>query len=246
MGAVSAWFQTNRGYPIAHEPTILPRRNVWAVVKPAWKHEPASEHLRGVHPDGHRIPCVLRQFELNGLTGFTLDDGDALFHLLAADQVPNGEPNKVTSSQFAVDGDVEKRQVTQIAGQFQSCTDCPNLFRQERSLLTDDAAFVPGPAFWRRCRKLNSRHDLPSNPPSRPRHQHRTDGRFYHSNQMSVYGKPPISDLLRRQSAGKSPMQPVGSDALQIVSSQLSGWKRKFRWKSSQKAAAFAELSDMP
>ena len=51
------------------------------------------------------------------------------------------------------------------------------LFGKQRSFLTDDPPLVPGFAFWGDCGKLDSWHNMPSDPPSLPRHQHSADDR---------------------------------------------------------------------
>ena len=62
-----------------------------------------------------------------------------------------------------------------MARNFEPRTDGPNLFWKQGSFLTDDPSFVPGFAFLGDCGKLDSWHNLPSDPPSIPKHQHSAD-----------------------------------------------------------------------
>jgi hypothetical protein len=82
-------------------------------------------------------------------------------------------------SDGAVDLGVAKQKLdcSQIARKLMPCPDCPDLFWKQRSFLTDDPPPVPGSAFRGCCGKLDSWHDMPSDPPSVPCHQHRADGK---------------------------------------------------------------------
>ena len=111
MGAVPAGLKSNCGHPVAHQPSVLARRDVRAVMETTGKHEHGAHQFRCVRPCCHRFPCVLRQFELNGLTGFALHDCYPFANTFAADQVPHLEANQIAPTQLAVDGDVEQRQI---------------------------------------------------------------------------------------------------------------------------------------
>jgi len=62
-----------------------------------------------------------------------------------------------------------------IASKFETGTYGPYLFGKQGPFLADDPPFVPCFVFWGDCGKLDSWHGMPSNPPSKPRHQHRAD-----------------------------------------------------------------------
>ncbi|WP_211299362.1 hypothetical protein [Pukyongiella litopenaei] len=138
--------EAKQAYPTPRKPAILAGRDTGAVVKPAGKHETAPKHLRRLDPRGNGIPGVFREFELNPSLGFALDRGDP----------------------FA-------SEIAQVVCQLEPCADRPDLFRQQRSFLSDDPAIVPGSALRGDGGWLDSWHSLPSNPPARPRHQHRAD-----------------------------------------------------------------------
>jgi hypothetical protein len=57
--------------------------------------------------------------------------------------ISNLELHKVTTSQFAVDGEVEQRQVSVVPGDLKANTNGPDMLGHQRSLLADDTAFVP-------------------------------------------------------------------------------------------------------
>ncbi len=62
-------------------------------------------------------------------------------------------------SQRAVDGEIEVRAVAPIAREFEAGANTPNQFRQQRTFLADQAAAVPGFAFWFDGGKLDSGHE---------------------------------------------------------------------------------------
>lgn len=146
-----------------------------AVVKPAGKHEAAADHFRRLDPCENGIPRVIREFELNGPLGFALDHRHAFANAIIPHQVGYSQFHQIASAKLAINCHVEQRKIAQVARQFEPRSDRPDLFRQQWSFLADDPAFVPGSSFRGDCGKLDSWHDLPSDPPSIPRHQHRAD-----------------------------------------------------------------------
>ncbi len=91
VGAVSARLKPDGGHPIAHQPSILARRNMGAIMKSAREHILSSHHFWRVCPGRHTIPCVLSEFELNRLTGFALHDSHPFASAFATDEVPDFE-----------------------------------------------------------------------------------------------------------------------------------------------------------
>ncbi len=144
-------------------------------MEPTREHKPARKHLGRLDPSQDSLARVFRQFELNGPLGFALDHRNSLPHAVIFDQISNRQFHQIAPSQFAVDGHVEKRKIAQVARQFEPRADRPDLFRQQWSFLADDPALVPGSSFRGDSGKLDSWHSTPSNPPAKPRHQHRAD-----------------------------------------------------------------------
>ena len=84
--------------------------------------------------------------------------------------------------------------------------DRPDLFWQQRPLLTDDASFVPSLTLWGDRGKLDSWHDMPSDPPSTPNHQHRADETTLQSEEMAGVKDARRWSLLRKLWAALSPI----------------------------------------
>ena len=82
-------------------------------------------------------------------------------------------------------------------------------FWQQGPLLANDASFIPSLALRGDCGKLNSRHDLPSDPPSKPNHQQRAGGRIISSFAMEVLRSLLTATALRAHSAALSPNSPI-------------------------------------
>ena len=66
----------------------------------------------------------------------------------AVSKAVTGYIHEITTSKLAVDCHVEQGQVAMVLGQFEANPDRPDVFRFQRALLADDAAFVPG---WAKC-----------------------------------------------------------------------------------------------
>ncbi len=107
-----------------------------------------TEHRRALHPAEKGLPCPLDDLELHRPECLALDDGGALFDATRDHDVGDFEPDEVAPSQFAIDGHIEEREIADVAGELQAHSDRPDVLRQERPLLADDPALVPGHA-WR-------------------------------------------------------------------------------------------------
>lgn len=150
----------------------------------AWKHEPACKHIGRMNPRQNGISCVFRKFELNRSPGFALVNRKPFFNPIILDQLGHCEFDQIAPRSVLSNATLNSARSHRLPAS-SSRADYPDLFRQEREFWANDAAFVPGAAIGGGCGQLNSRHGLASNPPSRHRHQHRADGRFYHPFRMA-------------------------------------------------------------
>lgn len=175
--SVSPGLETDRRHPVPNEPRILPRGDGRSVVEPAREQEGATDHLGPRHPGRDRSTGVLRDFELNGALRLALDDGDAFADLIADNEVGDPETDEVTAAQLAVDGQVEQREIAQIARKFEASADRPDLLRQQGAFLADEPAAVPGAPLRLRGGELDLGHETSSIHPSRPRRRHRVTPR---------------------------------------------------------------------
>jgi hypothetical protein len=68
---------------------------------------------------------LLGDLELNGLVGFLLHNRRAFQRLVTMSHIPYFELDKVTASQFAVNGQIEQGQLPEIVGELQPDPDFP-------------------------------------------------------------------------------------------------------------------------
>lgn len=98
--------------------------------------------------------------------------------------------------------------------QFKPRPDRPDLFWQEWPFLTYDPPLVSGSAFRGGCGKLDSWHDMPSNPPSKPMHQHRAGRGIVSSLAKAVLGRRPTAPALQVHLAALSPIRLLSATLL--------------------------------
>lgn len=101
---------------------------MWAVMKPAGKHDTAAEHFRRHDPRGNGIPRVFREFELNGSLCFTLNHVDPFANAIVPHQVIDGQFHQIASVNLTFNRRVEQSKIAQVACQFEPRVDRPDLF----------------------------------------------------------------------------------------------------------------------
>ena len=135
----------------------------------------AAEHFRCVDPLHNRFSGVLRHFELHGSTGLALDHRDVFTDGTADHEVRDLQADEFAAPQFAVDGEVEEREIAGIAHEFEARANGLNLLRKQWALLAHKSPPVPGRALRFGNGKLDSGHDRASIRPSRPKRRHHVD-----------------------------------------------------------------------
>jgi len=59
------------------------------------------------------------------------------------DNIMDAERDKIAAAQFAVDGEIEQREISGAMIQLQSNSDGPDLFQLQRRLLPEELALIP-------------------------------------------------------------------------------------------------------
>ena len=147
MCAIATRIKADRRHPITYKPRILPCRHVGPVVKPAWEEIGVSEHLGAANPVPDRVARVFRHFELKRASGLTLDDRYPLPKAFAGNEIRNLRADTVAPAQLSGDGQVERRQIPHVAGQFEPGTNGPDLLWEQRTFLSNQPSLVPSAAF---------------------------------------------------------------------------------------------------
>ncbi len=88
------------------------------------------------------LSCVLGQFEFYRPAGLSLANNGAVHTLAIGAHFVGFKPHHVATSQFAIDGHIEQGKIPDLVCQLQSGTDCPDMLRLKRGLLTGQLAFV--------------------------------------------------------------------------------------------------------
>jgi hypothetical protein len=96
------------------------------------------------NPRHNRLPRWFRDFELDWAPCLLLEHERTRRHDLAMADIANSQLHQITSSQLAVDRQIEQSKISAPSGDLQTYADCPNLFELEWCLLAHKLAFVPG------------------------------------------------------------------------------------------------------
>lgn len=130
------------------------------IVQAAGKQEVLLFELSLLDPRLHGISGGRCDLELHRPMGFVLHHDGACGHLVIAALVPHLESNEVTSSQLAVDAEIEEREFAHTAFHLQADSKSPDVLGFERGLLPGDLALAPWPAMS--CITCSSHDGLPS------------------------------------------------------------------------------------
>jgi len=89
------------------------------------------------------LTCLLRDFEANGFTRFVLSNGCSIERIPMRRHVSDFHADNITSSKFAVDGQVKQREIPNTVRQLKARSHRPDMLWAERWSCSDDLAFVP-------------------------------------------------------------------------------------------------------
>ena len=103
------------------------------------------------------------------------DNRDAFAYPVSDNEIGDIQSYEVATSQLAVDRQIEHHQIPEVASQFEPNPTGPDLRRQQRSCLANQASLVPGHAHRFDGGELDFRHELSSNHPSHSMRRHRVD-----------------------------------------------------------------------
>lgn len=96
---------------------------------------------------------ISRQFELDGSIGLLLNHGGTISDICASDNIADLQLHQVATAQFAIDGEIEKRSISQPSLAVEMKTDCSNLRLRERPFSPHVFTGIPrNPALHRRVK----------------------------------------------------------------------------------------------
>src|SRR5438105_13053221 len=88
-------------------------------------------------------PSLLGDLELHWSLWFLLHDNRAAGDMTALDHIVDAQRDQITPAQFAVDAEIEQRELSASMIELQPNPDGPDFFQLQWRLLTEQLAFVP-------------------------------------------------------------------------------------------------------
>jgi len=143
MGAVSEGIQTNRTKPGRQQASVLARRHWLSPIDSAWEQRLSLMQDLLLQPAAYRLPGLLCDLELNGSARLPLHDRSSRSHSAIEGYIVDPKRNEVTSSQLAVEGEIEQSQVANALRHLEPDPNGPDLPGFERRFEADQLASVP-------------------------------------------------------------------------------------------------------
>jgi hypothetical protein len=111
---------------------------------PTTRKQAIARPTRGfLDPGGDGISRLFRQFELNGSFCLFLDDDCSRPDPPSKGYAVDAQCDEIAASQFAVDGQIEHREVAHLVHDLKADPDRPDFLQFKRRLLTDEPPLVP-------------------------------------------------------------------------------------------------------
>jgi hypothetical protein len=108
-----------------------------------------------IDPVTNRISRLLGDLKLNRLPRLLLHYHSSSGYGRTMRNISHSNLDEITASQLAVDGKIEKCQVTDLMGDLKPNADCPDFLQLEWWLLAYQLTFVPGPLDFYVIQKLH-------------------------------------------------------------------------------------------
>jgi hypothetical protein len=121
----------------------------WPTSRAYWRVATGKQERAGL-PAGQSeilvdgLPRLLGEFEPDRATRLLLTDRRSIERVAVGGYVIDPHCHDITAAQFAVDGEVEQREIADAFLKLQPCPDRPDVACSQRRLRTDQLAFVPG------------------------------------------------------------------------------------------------------
>src|SRR5262252_7715371 len=144
MCSKEARVQPNAGNPLGNEPGVLSRRYRAVPTATAAEEELTRLLVGGWDVAVHRLSGLFRHLEPTGWPVFFWRTVARIDRMTMGSNIFDLQPGDVTSSELAVDSQIEHSQVACSAGDLQLAADRPDMLWPERRLCADQLAFVPG------------------------------------------------------------------------------------------------------
>jgi hypothetical protein len=124
---VFAWVQADAADPLTDETSVLACRQMPIRPTTAWEQALAGLSIADPKVIVNSLPRYFGQLEANRPTGLPLSDVGSVNCVSVGRYVIDAESDKIAAAQLAIDGEVEKRQVTYPPLHLQPGTDGPDM-----------------------------------------------------------------------------------------------------------------------
>src|ERR1043166_6759834 len=115
MRTEDVWVQPDAGSPLGDKPGVLPCRHRLFLTAPAGKQDLARLSSRSSEVVIDSLPGLFGQFEPDGLSGLLLPHCRAIDDITPGSNIFDFQSDDIASAQLAIDGEIEHRQITQLA-----------------------------------------------------------------------------------------------------------------------------------
>ena len=134
-----------------------------------------------------------------------MNNRDALADPVSNNEIGNLQADEITATQFAVDCKIEQSQIPEIAREFETGADGPDLLWQQRAFLANQPSLVPGYALRFGGGEMDFGQEFSSIRPPHSWRRHHVDPVILSENQMSDFGAQSRSLMLYRRKSAVSP-----------------------------------------
>ncbi len=131
-------------YPATDDTRVLPRGEVRLRLETARKQVLAPPGAEAGQPLADSASGLLRHLELDRPASLLLDHGRSIPDPPTGTLVVDFQPNEFATSELAVDGQIEHREITPALLELEPDPNRPDVLWLQGALLADQAYFVPG------------------------------------------------------------------------------------------------------
>lgn len=143
--AVDGWIKVGEGDPVFDQAAVPIHRKPHPLVALLRAEEGITiGFVLGLDQLLQSLARIIPQTETHPLAGLALINGDALFDVVALNDVGDIERHDIDAAQTGVDGEREHGDVSEVAVLGEEGADRRDLLRREGRFSSDDFALVPG------------------------------------------------------------------------------------------------------
>jgi hypothetical protein len=141
--AEKTWVQSDTCDPLGHQSRILPCGYASFAIATTGEEEFARALARGLDIGINRLAGLLRQLKPDRMSGFLLTNGRTIDRKTVWSNILDLETDNITSSELAIDGEIEHREIARSALYLQLGPDRPNMLGPQRRFGAHQLSLIP-------------------------------------------------------------------------------------------------------